>query len=125
MSENVATFQRSVDAWNRDDFEAWIEQLDPEVEWFALMEVYRGHAEARHAWESFKANMQLGVRFDDVRDLGETVLALGEMHATGHTTGLDLSGELAQLATFRAGKVFTVRDFASHAEALRAAGLSE
>ena len=60
--ENVEIFKRGVVAWNRDDFDAWIEQYDPEVEWFALMEVYRGPAGVRQAWESFKGDMQMTVR---------------------------------------------------------------
>jgi ketosteroid isomerase-like protein len=114
-----------VEAWNGDDFDAWIEQFDPEVEWFALMEVFRGHAGARQAWEGFKADVQLAVRFDDIRDLGESVLALGDVTGTGRTTGLNVGGELAQLATFRGGKIVRFRDFSSHAEALEATGLSE
>ena len=123
--ENVETFKRSAEAWNRDDFEAWIDQIDPEIEWFALMEVFRGHAGARQLWESFKGNAQLRVRFDDVRDLGESVLALGEMETTGPTTQLNFTGELAQLVTYRDGKIVSSRDFRSHAEALEAAGLSQ
>jgi hypothetical protein len=42
--DNVVIFQRGIDAWNRDDLDAWIRQFDPEVEWFALMEGFRGHA---------------------------------------------------------------------------------
>jgi hypothetical protein len=89
------------------------------------MEVFRGHAGARQAWESFKGDMQLKVRFDDIRDLGESVLALGEMKAVGQTTRLDLTGELATLLTYRGGKIVNARDVRSHAEALEAAGLSE
>src|ERR1700709_1944393 len=86
MSEaNVENFKGGVEAWNRDDFDAWIDRFDPEAEWFALMEVFRGQAGARQAWESFKGDMQLTVRFDDIRDLGESVLALGEIKAVGHT----------------------------------------
>jgi ketosteroid isomerase-like protein len=69
--------------------------------------------------------MQLTVRFDEIRDLGDSVLALGEMQATGHTTGLNVTGELAQLVTYRDGKVVRTRDFGSHGEGLEAAGLSE
>jgi ketosteroid isomerase-like protein len=123
--ENVESFKRGVEAWNRDDLDAWVDQFDPEVEWFALMEVFRGHAGAHQAWESFKGNAQLRVRFDDIRDLGESVLALGEMETTGPTTRLNLTGELAQLLTYRGGKVVSARDFRGHAEALEAAGLSE
>ena len=53
------------------------------------------------------------------------MLALGEMKGTGQTTRLDFTGELAQLMTYRGGKVVSSRDFRSHAEALVAAGLSE
>ncbi len=68
--------------------------------------------------------MQLTVRFDDIRDLGESVLALGELKAIGHTTGLNVTSELAQLLTYRDDKVVSARDFGSHAEGLQAAGLS-
>ena len=123
--ENVEIFWRAVDAWNSDDFEAWIDQYDPEVEWFALMEVFRGRRGARQAWESFKGDMGITVRFDDVRDLGDSVLALGEIETTGRRSGLNVAREVAQLITYRNGKTVSVRDFGSHAEALEAAGLSE
>jgi ketosteroid isomerase-like protein len=121
--ENVERFKRVVEAWNSNDFDAWIDVFDPEFEWSALMEVFRGPAGARQAWQSFKGDMQLRVRFDDVRDLGESVLALGEIIGTGRTTGLNVGSEIAQLATFRDGKVVMFRDFASHADALEAVGL--
>jgi ketosteroid isomerase-like protein len=123
--EDVENFKRCVEAWNGDDFDAWIDLFDPEVEWSALMEVFRGHAGARQAWQSFKGDMQLRVLFDDVRDLGESVLALGEIIGIGRTTRLNVSGEIAQLVTFRGGKIVSFRDFRSHAEGLEAAGLPE
>jgi ketosteroid isomerase-like protein len=123
--ENVEAFMRYVEAWNEDDFDTWITLFDPKLEWSALMEVFRGHAGAKEAWQSFKGDMRLKVRFDEVRDLGESVLALGEITGTGRTTRLDMAGELAQLATFRRGKIVSFRDFASHAAALEAAGLRE
>jgi ketosteroid isomerase-like protein len=121
--ENVENFKRTVEAWNGDDFDAWIDLFDPEVEWSALTEAFRGHAGARQAWQSFKGDMQLRIRFDDLRDLGESVLALGEITGTGRTTRLNVTREIAQLATFRGGKIVSFRDFPSHAEGLEAAGL--
>ena len=123
--ENVESFRRSIEAWNRNDFDAWIDDFDPEVEWFTLLEVYRGHAGARKAWESLKGTMQIRSRYDDIRDLGESVLALGEMEGTGQATRLNFTGELAQLVTYRGGKAVNIRSFRSHAEALEAVGLSE
>ena len=122
--QNVEAFRRWAEAWNRDDFDAWIDGLDPEVEWFTLVEVYRGHAGARQAWESLKGTQQPRVRIDDYRDLGESVLSLGEIITVGQRTRLSFSGEFAQLVRFRDGKIANLRDFPSHAEALEAAGLS-
>ena len=90
-----------MEAWNRDDFDAWIDQFDPRVEWSTLVEVYRGHAGARQAWESLKGSQHLRVRIDDFRDLGETVLTLGKVMTVGQTTRLRFTAELAQLATYR------------------------
>ncbi len=123
--ENVEIVRAAFDAWERDDFDAWIGYFDPEVKWSALLEEYRGHTGIRQAWQSFKGDLELKARFDDIRDLGDSVLALGELTGTGRITELDLSSEIAQLATFRDGKIVGFRDFPSHAEALEAAGLEE
>ena len=123
--ENVEAFRRQHQAWNRNDLDAWIECFDPEVQWSALLEEFRGHAGIRRAWHSFKVDLQLKARFDDIRDLGDSVLALGELTGSGRTTGLNLSAEIAQLAAFRDGKILSFRDFATHDEALEAAGLQE
>src|SRR6476469_11084851 len=123
--ENVETLQRAFEAWNRNDFDAWTQCFDPEVQWSAMLEEFRGHAGIRQAWQSFKGDLQLKARYDDIRDLGDSVLAFGELTGTGRITGLNLSNEIAQLATFRDGRILRFRDFASHAEALEAIGLSE
>jgi hypothetical protein len=44
--ENVEIFKRGVELWNRDDFDAWIEQYDPEVKWFALRRSIAGLPES-------------------------------------------------------------------------------
>ena len=123
--ENVEIVRRANEAWNRNDFDAWIQYFDPEVQWSALLEEFGGHAGIRQAWQSFKVDLQLEARYDDIRDLGDSVLVLGELIGTGRITGLSLSNEIAQLATFRDGRILCYRDFASHAEALEAVGLSQ
>jgi ketosteroid isomerase-like protein len=123
--ENVEIVRAAFEAWNRNDFDAWIQCFDPEVQWSALLEEFRGHAGIRRAWQSFKVDLQLRARYDDIRDLGDSVLALGELTGKGRITGLNISAEIAQLATFRDGRILSFRDFARHAEALEAVGLSE
>jgi ketosteroid isomerase-like protein len=49
--ENLDAFSRGTDAFNRRDFEAWLAELDPDVEWQSALPVllttgggvYRGH----------------------------------------------------------------------------------
>src|SRR6476469_6863346 len=123
--QNVEVVRAAFEACNRNDFDAWIQYFDPEVEWSALLGAFRGHAGLRQAWQSFKVDLKLKARYDDIRDLGDSVLALGELTGKGRITGLNLSAEIAQLATFRDGRILRFRDFASHAEALEAIGLSE
>jgi len=94
--ENVEIVRAAFEAWNRNDFDAWIQYFDPEVHWSAMLEEFRGHAGIRQAWQSFKVDLQLKARY-----------------------------EVAPLATFRDGRILSFRDFASHAEALEAVGLSE
>ena len=64
---------------------------DPEVELVRdSWRCYRGHAGVRQAWDELRraddARSRFG--FDEIRDLGESVLALGECDGTGTTTEL-------------------------------------
>jgi ketosteroid isomerase-like protein len=54
--ENVETFKRSTDVFNRGDIDAWLEEfIDPEIEWHSALPglltqagtVYRGHEGVR------------------------------------------------------------------------------
>ena len=55
--ENVKTIRRAAEAWNSDDLDAFLAELDAEVEWHPSIEpalegretTYRGHEGARRA----------------------------------------------------------------------------
>ena len=133
--ENVETIQRALEAWNADDLDAFLAELDPEVESHPSIEpalegaetAYRGLDGARKAWDDYRGGAweRLTVRIQEIRDLGESVLVLGHLDLTARTTGLEFSEELGQLVTFRGGKILRTHDFLSHADALEAAGLRE
>jgi ketosteroid isomerase-like protein len=133
--ENVDTVQRAHEAWNADDLDAFLAELDPEVEWHPSIEpalegketTYRGLDDVRKAWEEYRGGAwgRLTTQIQEIRDLGESVLVLGHLDVTGRTTGIGFSEELGMLVTFRGGKILRSRDFLSHAEALNAAGLTE
>jgi ketosteroid isomerase-like protein len=133
--ENVETARRAVEAWNSDDLDAFLAELDTDVQWSPAIEpglegestTYVGHDGARKVWaedrgESWK---RLTNRPHEFRDLGDSVLVLGHMDLAARTTGIEFSQELGEVFDIRAGKIVRIRDFLTNAEALEAAGLSE
>jgi ketosteroid isomerase-like protein len=133
--ENLETLQRAQEAWNTEDLDAWLAELDPEAEWHTALEqvvegrgsTYRGHAGVRKAWDEYRSEAWGGLmnQIQEVRDLGESALVLGHLDVIGRTTGIEFGQEFAQLVTFRGGKILRTHDFLSHADALEAAGLRE
>jgi ketosteroid isomerase-like protein len=133
--ENVDAIKRGIEAWNADDLEAYLALCDADIEWYPSIEpglegkttVFRGHDDLRRAWREYHGEVwdRLTPRPQEFRDLGESVLVLGQMELTARTTGIEFSQEIGQLFEFRGGKIVRVRDFLTHAKALEAAGLSE
>ncbi len=133
--ENVEAVRRGYAAWNANELDAFLAELDPEVEWHPSIEpaleggetTYRGLDGVRRAWDDYRGGAweRLTAHIHEIRDLGESVLVLGHIDLTGRTTGLEFSQEVGQLITFRDGKMLRSQDFLSHAEAVEAAGLSE
>ena len=127
--------QRAVEAWNRDDLDAFLAELDADVEWHPAIEpglegkgtTYRGHGGARKIWgqERGEAWERLTNRPQEFRDLGESVLVLGHLDLTARATGIEFRQEVGEVFDLRAGKIVRIRDFLTHGEALKAAGLSE
>jgi ketosteroid isomerase-like protein len=133
--ENIETVRRGVRAWNANDLDAFLAELDPEVEWHPSIEpalegretTYRGHDGARKAWDDYRGGAweRLAMQIQEIRDLGESVLVLGHADLTARTTGMRFREEVGSLMTFRGGKVLRSQDFLGHAKALEAAGLEE
>jgi ketosteroid isomerase-like protein len=133
--ENVEIVRRAVEAWNTDDLDAFLSVLDDDVEWHPAIQpgleggatTYRGHDGAREIWSQDRGEAweRLTNRNQELRDLGESVLALGHMDLTARATGIEFSQELGEVFDCRAGKIVRIRDFLTHAEAIAAAGLQE
>jgi ketosteroid isomerase-like protein len=133
--ENVEVIQRAAEAWNADDLDAFLAELHPDVEWDTAIERvierkaggYHGHAGTREAWENFRGEEfgKFAVRPDEIRDLGDFLLLLGHVEAVSSSGRTELGTELAMLITFRDGKIVRCKDYLSHAEGVKAAGLRE
>jgi ketosteroid isomerase-like protein len=81
----------------------------------------------RRAWAEYRGETfeRLTLRVEEIRDLGESVLALGRFAVIGRTTHIEFDTEAGSFITFRDGKIATTHDYLSHHRALEAAGLSE
>jgi len=133
--ENVKTVQRVVEAWNADDLDAFLAELDADVVWHPAIQpglegratTYRGHEGARKIWRQDRGDAweRLTNRPEEFRDLGESVLALGQIDLTARVTGIEFSQEVGEVFDLRAGKIVRIRDFLTHAEALEAVGMRE
>ena len=129
--ENVETYKRAVEATNRRDLDALVEELDPQVEWHSALvglgtAVYRGTEEVRELFRDADESLE-GMVFEvsEVRDLSDRVLALGRLRARGHESGVETNVSFNQVVDFRNGKVSRLRSFLDREDALEAAGLSE
>ena len=129
--ENVEVYKRAVDATNRRDLDALLDEFDPDLEWHSALvgmgtQVYRGKQGVREMFRDADENFTgMVVEFPEVRDLGDRVLALGRLRVLGHESGVQAEGSFNQVVDFKNGKLIRIRSFLDRQEALEAAGLSE
>ena len=75
--ENVDAYKRAVEASNRRDLEAMLEEFDPEVEWYPQVvglgsEVYRGHEGVRELFADMNETIpDAFFEVSEIRDLGD------------------------------------------------------
>jgi ketosteroid isomerase-like protein len=129
--ENVELVRRGFARWNEGDYDFFFSSSTPDVELLSRFgsltgEPYRGHegvrawlADIQHAFERFD------LWLDEVRDLGDDVLALGGIRMRSRGSGLEMKEPMGWVFEFRDGRVARMRFYASPSEALEAAGLPE
>jgi len=128
--QNVDAFRSQAAAWNRDDIQTYLDAADPDIELFpgptrVAGGVFVGHAGIREWWSDVHGTFEeLTVDFEEVRDLGDTVLGLGRLHGRSKS-GVPIDTDYAAIARFRDGLSIWARSFSSHQEGLDAAGQSE
>jgi ketosteroid isomerase-like protein len=129
--ENVEAFKRAVAAYNRRDIEAMVEISHPEAAWYPFTaqvegdDAYHGDEGLRQWWANVDATFEeLDASIEEIRDLGDVVLALGHLRAR-FRSGVSLDTEIGWLTRYRDGLAVWGRAYQSHVEALEAAGLSE
>ena len=128
--ENVELFREGNDAIRRGDIEAILDLVSEEVVWIAARSAvegtYHGHEGLRRFLADNAENFEVfEPNFDEVRDLGNRVLAFGRFRMRARGSGVETTFPVAGIATYREGKLVRWEDFRERRLALEAAGLSE
>jgi ketosteroid isomerase-like protein len=132
--ENVEALQRAAEANNRQDYEAFLEEFDPDVEFHGIFGVmFGGEATVVRGHEGLLEYIQdldegfavRDVQLSEFRDLGDRIVVLGHVRGQGRGSGIEFDSPYGGLAEFKNGKIVRYRDCFDHSQALEAAGLSE
>jgi ketosteroid isomerase-like protein len=131
--ENVEAVKRSFDGWNRGDVDAWVRDAHPDAEFSsAIMKLtegrdraFQGRAEMRKFWDEWRSLWDLNVELSEIRDLGNTVVALGAVKIRGKASGIELESPVGYVIEFDEGLFRTVDAYLDPQDALKAAGLEE
>jgi ketosteroid isomerase-like protein len=132
--KNVERFKRAIEAYNRRDVEALLQELDPEVEWYPALEVllggeatvYRGHDGVRELIRGTDETLgEIHVEFSKVRDLGDRIVATGHLRIRGKESGAETESPVGSVAELKDGKPIRIRTYLDPQDALEAAGLRE
>jgi ketosteroid isomerase-like protein len=130
--ENIEVVARLFRAFNDRDMTAFLDLLDPNVEWVPILgilegRVYRGHGDVRQWVEALEPDWEFfEVHYEELRELADQVLVFGHWRARGRASGVEFENQAATwLYDIEGGKVTRLRTFTDRAEALEAAGLSE
>ena len=128
--ENVEIVRAAIEAMNRRDIQAVLRGMDPEVRFEHRLAALEGNfvgLDGVRGWFAdlgeYLVNGQ--IQCQDVRDLGDRVLGLGTLGATGKESGVETRQTFAALARYRDGLMTEYIDFGDVEQALEAAGLRE
>jgi len=129
--ENVELVREGFARWNDGDRDFLFNSAAPDIELLSRFgsltgEPYRGHEGVREWLADIEQSFErFELWLDDVRDLGEDVLAIGGINMRARGSGLDMNQPMGWVVEFRDGRVARMRFFATPAEALAAVGLRE
>ena len=126
--ENVDRFVEGIEAFNCGDIPGVVRFMDPEIHFEHRLAALQGDfigLDGVKGWladvEEYFVNWQ--IQCPDVRDLGDRVLGLGTLRATGTESGVEIDEPFAVVARYRDGLITEYTDFGDVERALEAAGL--
>ena len=126
--ENVAKARRFVEAYNRRDFDAAVEDFDPEIDWvLPAMQGFDscvGRDQIILFWQGLDETMdELRLNAQEFVDAGDRVAVRLRYYGRGKGSGVEIETEMYhQVATFRDGTIVRMEYFTDWPQALDAAG---
>jgi ketosteroid isomerase-like protein len=127
--ENVDKTIAFLEAYNRRDFDAAVEDFDPEIDWvlpdLQNADSCHGPDEIRRFWEGLDETFE-ELRLDpqEFVDAGDRVATRLLYYARGKGSGIEIEDELYhQVTTFRDGTIVRIEYFTTWEDALEAVGL--
>ena len=128
--ENVDAVIENTEAVNRRDIPGILRIADPEIRYepraAELEGGYVGPEGVREFFEGIWENFEVfQAELQDVRDLGDRVLAAGTLTMRGKGSGIHTEEPIALVLEFRDGLVIHSKDYGEKELALKAVGLKE
>ena len=128
--ENVEIVRKVYDGWSLSDPSQAFDYLDPDVVWEAIEDApdagtYRGHSGVKRHMDDWLEDFEdFAVEFGQPVEVDGRLVLEQWWRNRGKGSGLKTEIHYAAVYTFRGGKVFTVKEYNTCAEALEAVGLS-
>jgi ketosteroid isomerase-like protein len=110
MSRNTQLLLTAYDAWNRDDCDAWLRLLHPDVEIHTsgafpdLSPLYRGHERAKKFWQQMREPWEsFRIEVERLEELDDRVIGAIRFRATGVDSGVEVDMRFASAIRVRDG----------------------
>ncbi len=130
MTDLVTAVRRSIDGWNRDDFDACVAMAHPEIEWISAVaqqltgnSVYRGLAGLRHYWDEWHELWRVRLRIMEIARSDDTVVLVACTEARGDSSGVTLRQPIGYVYEFEEGLARRAQSFIDPDHAYEAAGI--
>jgi ketosteroid isomerase-like protein len=132
--ENIEVVRRKLEAHNVEDTAGFLDQWDPECEWFTVtgsqMDAapYRGHegirrylAERTELWSELRFDTEEALEGED----DDIVVVVGFLRGTGRRSGTPVEQRIGLVYELRGRKIRYCRAYRDPQDALAAAGLGD
>jgi ketosteroid isomerase-like protein len=130
MIDPVTAVRRSIDGWNRDDFDACVAIAHPEIEWISAVaqqltgnSVYRGLAGLQRYWDEWHELWRVRLRIMEIARSEDTVVVVACTEARGDSSGVTLRQPIGYVYEFEEGMVRRAQSFIDPDHAYEAAGI--